>query len=141
MSWSYSLDNMSAPLNYIRLKVGDTDTNDQKLMDEEINCILMLVPNLNVAASTAALAIAAHYANVHDVTKTGPMLVHDLNLYNHYIDLSKQIMADVKSTSTFAGMIKPTHGSIFDIGMQDDIQLEGIATRTSNSLDGSLDDL
>jgi hypothetical protein len=139
MSWSYSVNELSAPLNFIRFKIGDTNSQEPFLQDEEINCIIAIIPNLNMACSKCALAIAAKVASRHDIKKLGPQLINDTGLYNRFIDLSKQLLLEAKHSSAFAGCIKTPHVSAFDIGMQDD-KTAAYTGRTLNSLDGSLAD-
>lgn len=40
MSWEYTNDPSEVPLDAVRLEIGDTDTNDQLLSDEEIGHIM-----------------------------------------------------------------------------------------------------
>lgn len=62
MSWSYEAADLGSHLNWIRQRVGDTNTNDQQISDEEINGILALEPRREQAAALVAEAIAAQYA-------------------------------------------------------------------------------
>lgn len=62
MSWSYDPTNLENHLNWIRLRIGDTDTNDQQLSDEEITSLLSLHDNKCLAAAAAAGMIAAKYS-------------------------------------------------------------------------------
>lgn len=62
MSWSYDPTDLGKHLNWIRLRVGDTDGNDQQISDEEINGILALEAQREEAAAQVAERIAAQYA-------------------------------------------------------------------------------
>lgn len=61
MSWSYN-SNLATDKDKVRLLVGDTDTTDQLLQDEEINYLLTETGNVLLAASRAAKAIAAKFS-------------------------------------------------------------------------------
>lgn len=68
MSWSYSSANLSstsgatANLTAVRLMVGDTDTNNQQIQNEEINWLLSLNTVITFAAADACDILAAKYA-------------------------------------------------------------------------------
>ncbi len=61
MAWSYDPAAIEKGLNFIRLMVGDTDTTDQQISDEEINAILAIEPDKWKAAAQVAEAISAKY--------------------------------------------------------------------------------
>lgn len=61
MSWTYDEAALELPLNMVRFKTGDTDTNDQQLSDEAITSLLALHDNTKAAAVAAAKAIGAKY--------------------------------------------------------------------------------
>ena len=62
MSWSYDPTAIEKGLNFIRLMVGDTDTSDQQISDEEINAILAIEVDKWRAAAVVADGISAKYA-------------------------------------------------------------------------------
>jgi hypothetical protein len=62
MAWTYDGTDIETDLNYVRLRVGDTDTNDQQLTDEEITSLLAMTDNKILAASWAANMICAKYS-------------------------------------------------------------------------------
>ena len=41
MSWSYDFNALSTPLNAVRLLIGDTDTTNQQMQNEEIAFFLL----------------------------------------------------------------------------------------------------
>lgn len=66
MSWTYSRDPADSPLDEVRFLVGDTDSSDQLISDEEIEYLIakwtpVYGSNLMVAAM-AAEAISAKFA-------------------------------------------------------------------------------
>ena len=62
MSWSYDPALVEVALNWVRLRVGDTNTSDQQLSDEEINSFIALSGgDRKAAAVAAARAISAKF--------------------------------------------------------------------------------
>lgn len=64
MAWTYSPTDLGLHRNWIRLRIGDTDTNDQQISDEEIDAHLAVEPRKEFAAGNVAESIAADYARV-----------------------------------------------------------------------------
>lgn len=63
MSWSYDPARTEDALNHVRLMIGDTDTSDQQLSDEEITSLLLQADgNRYMAAAAAAEAIRGKYS-------------------------------------------------------------------------------
>ena len=72
MSWSYhNMPGTDSPANrkdYVRLNVGDTDTNDQQITDEEINAALTTaVDDVFVASSLVARMLSAKYSRLSNL--------------------------------------------------------------------------
>ena len=65
MAWSYDTG-FATDKDKIRFLIGDTDTNDQLLSNEEITAQLVLEPRLYYAAATCANAIEARYSRFGD---------------------------------------------------------------------------
>ena len=61
MSWSYDATKTEVGLHWVRLRIGDTDTNDPQLSDEEILSLLAQSDRVT-AAYQAALLLSAKYA-------------------------------------------------------------------------------
>lgn len=61
MPWSYEPD-LPTDKDKVRLLIGDTDTDDQLLVDSEIQHFIDTHGNLNRAAAECCRAIAAMYA-------------------------------------------------------------------------------
>ena len=64
MAWTYDPNDLGKHLNWIRLRIGDTDTTDQQISDEEINAHLAVEPRREFAAAAVAESIAVRYARV-----------------------------------------------------------------------------
>ena len=64
MSWTYSSTDLGGHLNWIRLRIGDIDTNDQQISDEEIQGCLDREPRREYAAAMVAEMIAAKYSRL-----------------------------------------------------------------------------
>ncbi|MGH9753443.1 MAG: hypothetical protein ACREA2_11725 [Blastocatellia bacterium] len=65
MAWSYSPTDLEIALNWVRLRIGDTDTNDQQLSDEEVQSLIaMHAPSREQAAAAAADMIAAKFTRI-----------------------------------------------------------------------------
>lgn len=62
MSVSYNSAELEKDLNWVRFRIGDTDTNDAQLQDEEIQMLISTNRNRITAAAAAAAAISAKYS-------------------------------------------------------------------------------
>lgn len=51
MTWTYDSTDLSTDLAQVRLRIGDTNTDDQLLTDEEINHYLGLKADVDLAAA------------------------------------------------------------------------------------------
>lgn len=112
MAWSYdpnNLDNTTAEgrKNTVRLLIGDTDTNDQQLQDEEINYSLSLNnDDIYSSAIWSCRNIAAIYARRVTTEVDGALKAEYSSLKKHYESLAKTIDETKKS-------LAPTLGSYF----------------------------
>lgn len=66
MTWTYSGDPSSSDRDAIRFLIGDTETLDQLVTDEEIAYALTQQPSINLAAALVCDAIAAKFAREAD---------------------------------------------------------------------------
>lgn len=94
MAWSYDEGNLNTSdtlgrLNTSRLLVGDTDTNDQQVQDEEIVFALAQANN-NVYKASAWLCrvIAAKYSRNVDSEISGALKESASQLKAHYVSLA-----------------------------------------------------
>lgn len=70
MTWTYSGNPAGSDLDQVRFLIGDTDTDDQQLTNEEIAYLLTIYPNPAGAALGAARGLFSKYARYCD-QKTG----------------------------------------------------------------------
>lgn len=73
MAWTYNPAQLAtSPLFQVRLLVGDTDTTDQLVADEEINYYLAQNPDsVTLAAAEVCEAISAKFARWTDASVNG----------------------------------------------------------------------
>ena len=89
MAWSYS-DPSASPKDAVRFLVGDTDTTDQLINDEEIEFLVDEFGDVYTAAGSVAESLAAKFAR--EVTHSGDGLSYSGNqLYQHYTDLAERL--------------------------------------------------
>ena len=105
MSWSYDVSDLntttsSGRLNSVRLLVGDTDTSDQLVQNEEITFALAQVgDNVYYAGSWICKAIAAKFSRMVDTQLDGALSAKYSDRVKQYQLLSIQIEAQGKKTS------------------------------------------
>lgn len=109
MSWSYSENDLgtttiSSRLNSVRLLVGDTDTNDRQIENEEIVFALgQAGNNIYFAASWTAKSIAAKYSRMVTHDLDGALRADYSNLHKHYFTLSENLEYQGKKTGALVG--------------------------------------
>lgn len=91
MTWTYD-DTVLATSNRdaVRLVIGDTDTNDQLLQNEEIAYYLTTHGTVARAASEAARAIAAKYARLMS-RSVGGLQADFAAKYRQYLELADNL--------------------------------------------------
>lgn len=109
MTWTYSNDPANSERDRVRLWVGDTDSNDPQITDEEIAFFLSDAGSPVAAALMAAQMLAAKYARAVDKS------VGDLRLsYSQRAKAYQALVSDLRfrvATRTappFAGGISKT---------------------------------
>lgn len=90
MSWSYSGDPGASDLDEVRFLIGDTDTDDQQLSDEEINYLLTSTGSVQAAALGAARSLWAKYSRMVD-QKTGDIDIKYSQRKDAYAALIRQL--------------------------------------------------
>lgn len=95
MTWSYGNDPLNSDLDAVRFLIGDTDSTDPLLQDEEINYLLDSY-NVQTASYYAVRSIAAKFARLCREA-TGDIEVYAHQKYDHYSKLAKQMSADLNS--------------------------------------------
>lgn len=94
MTWSYSGDPSTSDRDSLRFLIGDTDSNDQLLQDEELDYILATFPSLIKAQYIALSSIAAKCARLYR-QETGRIKVWAGDKYKQYKDLADQLKDDM----------------------------------------------
>jgi hypothetical protein len=97
MAWTYDASDLvtstaSGRLNVVRVLIGDTDTNNQMVQDEEINLALSEVgDNVYFAGSYVADTLAAKYSNKVDTKLDGALSATYSQLSEQYRLLSARL--------------------------------------------------
>jgi hypothetical protein len=105
MAWSYSAADLntttsSGRLNSVRLLVGDTDTSDQLVQNEEITFGLAQANNnIYYAAAWVCRTIAAKFSRMVDTTLDGALSAKYSTRAQQYQQLAAQVEAQGKKTS------------------------------------------
>lgn len=116
MAWSYDISDIndntaSGRLNSVRLLVGDTNTNSQKLQDEEINFFISQGLNdVYLAASIAARAISTQFAGIGKVDFDG-ISTDKSKVYEYYNQLARRLEKQSKQIGS-TGLGVPIAGGI-----------------------------
>lgn len=111
MSWSYeqydlNTTNASGRLNTVRLLVGDTDTTDQQVMNEEI--LFSLSENNNnvyYAAAWIARAISSKYSRKVTTKLDGALSAEYSDLAKHYKVLADDLEYQGKTSGSSIGVL------------------------------------
>lgn len=133
MSWSYDptiLDDTTiGRRNQVRLLIGDVDTTDEQLQDEEIDHFLSLVgDNVYTAAIIAAKSLMALYSRL--VNKSvGSISIDYAERRDNYAQLIDELRALRREVS-------PAAAPVF-FGGDEDRRIFGIGMHDLNSEDGN----
>jgi len=110
MAWSYdptnlTTDSVSGRLNTVRLLLGDTDTLDQQVQDEEIIFGLSQSGNnVYFAAAWASRTIASQYSRKVDVQLDGALSAKYSDLHKHYVSLAETLEYQGKKAGAVIGI-------------------------------------
>jgi hypothetical protein len=110
MAWSYDptdLDTSTSPgrLNSVRLLVGDTDTTDQQVQNEEITFALTeTANNIYAAASWVARTIASQYSRRVNTTLDGALSADYTDLAAQYFKLAEDLEYRGKTNGAVLGV-------------------------------------
>ena len=111
MAWSYDPTDLntttaSGRLNTVRLLVGDTDTTDQQVQNEEVTFSLTENGN-NVYYSGAwvARAIASKYSRKVNTELSGALKADYSDLAKHYYSLADNLEYQGKTSGASVGVI------------------------------------
>ncbi len=110
MAWTYDETDLdktttSGRLNVVRLLIGDTDTNDQQVQNEEITFALNQTnDNVYYAAAWAARTIAAQYSRRVTQNLSGALSADYSDLQDHYTSLAETLEHQGKKTGAVLGI-------------------------------------
>lgn len=119
MTWTYNGDPSESPEAEVHFLLGDTDTLDQQITDEEISFALTQSgQNTKVAAILCCRVLMAKAAKKVDY-KLGPETVNASDRYDHYAKLYKELVGDSISSFAAPSADIPTTGNVFSVGLHD----------------------
>lgn len=128
MTWTYSGDPSDSDKDAVRFLVGDTDTTDQLISDEEIAYLLVVHNGPGMAAVGAARAIAAHFSRLVNQSRS----VGDLSLaesldqkataFHHLADHLNSLATSIQ-TPPIANAAASALGAEFKINLLDKFEL------------------
>lgn len=110
MAWSYDetdLDTTTASgrLNSVRLLLGDTDTNDQQVQNEEITFGLAQTnDNIYFAAAWCARTVAAKYSRQVNTQLDGALSADYTDLAKQYTTLAENLEYQGKKAGAVVGI-------------------------------------
>lgn len=93
MTWTYSGDPNDSARDAVRFLIGDTDTTDQLISDEEVDYLVTLHGTLSRASSEAARAIAAKFARLMN-RSIGGLSADFSQKYRHYMELAESLITN-----------------------------------------------
>lgn len=110
MAWSYDETALGTSteaerVNSVRLLIGDTDTNDQQVQNEEIIFALSQNnSNIYYSGSWVAATLASKYARNVDTEFDGQLTEKFSQLHAHYTTLVKQLKDQAKTSGASLGI-------------------------------------
>lgn len=110
MAWSYDETDLgtttaSGRLNSVRLLLGDTDTNDQQVQNEEINFGLAQTNNnVYFAAAWCARVVAAKYSRQINTSLDGALSADYTDLAKQYTTLAESLEYQGKKAGAVVGI-------------------------------------
>jgi hypothetical protein len=105
MAWTYDgTPNTTTPegrRDFVRLNVGDTDTNDQLVTDEAIAAALLQVrDDVYLASAIIARALAAKFARQQDISMgEGALAITDSKISDAYFRLAERMEKQARKYS------------------------------------------
>ena len=119
MTWSYSGNPASSDNDAVRFFIGDTDTNDQQLSDEEIAFAVTVGGDKYVAAVICAEALVAKYARLGD-SQIESISASASQKHAHYLSLLETLKDKAEAYSATASLPGP--------------EVSGVNTETMDSI-------
>jgi len=117
MTWSYDTS-LTEAKDKVRFYIGDTDTNDQLLQDEEINFLLTETQNVLQAASRAAKALAAKFSRQADKA-VGDLRISLSQKAQAYMSLAADLEKRALTSSAYPTWQEPEEDARFELGMME----------------------
>lgn len=111
MAWSYDASDLdtttaSGRLNTVRLLLGDTDTLDQQVQNEEITFSLSQTnDNVYFAAAWLARTVASQYARKVNVSLDGSLSADYSDLAKQYTSLAETLEYQGKKAGVIIGVV------------------------------------
>jgi hypothetical protein len=111
MAWTYDetdlgTDTISGRLNSVRLLLGDTDTNDQQVQNEEVIFALgQANNNIYYAAAWCARTIASQYARKVNTSLDGALSADYSDLSKQYTSLADNLEYQGKKSGATIGIL------------------------------------
>lgn len=110
MTWTYSGNPASSAIDAVRFNIGDTDSADEQLQNEEISYLLTQNGNNVISTSIQACTnLAAKYARRAD-RDVGDLKVKWSQLQKHY----RELAATLRRTKLANGDINVMAGGVYD---------------------------
>ena len=112
MAWTYNSTAIgSSGLSWVRWRVGDTDTDDQLLDDDEIQAAIDNEGNKELGAAVTAEVLGAHFARKVDKS-VGKLRLAMAQASEHYFTLADRLRTEVNMRATaYAGGISESDRS------------------------------
>jgi len=110
MAWSYDPTDLntttaSGRLNTVRFLVGDTNTNNQQVQNEEITFSLsQTADDVYTASAYVARSIASQYASKVNIEVDGQIKADYSDLYEHYKALADKLDYQAKKVGARLGV-------------------------------------
>jgi hypothetical protein len=101
--WTYSGDPALSDKDHVRFLVGDVDSTDRLVSDEDIDAAVAVEGAVRSAAAKVAAAIAARFARRVTTSTDGNITKALSHLFEHYMALARNLMRDA-ATETGAGV-------------------------------------
>jgi hypothetical protein len=105
LTWSYSENPSTSTLDAVRFEIGDTNSADPQLQDEEIEFVILQEANLKYAAAACCDRLAANYARQGD-KNVGKLRLRLEQRFQQYLQLAVRLRSQAGSSPIpFAGGI------------------------------------
>lgn len=120
MTWTYSSTSIGTDLAKIRLTLGDTNSNDPLLTDEEIAYYQTLDTDLRLVAARCCDAIVGKLARNIDRSNLG-MSAQRSQVVQHYLDLADRLRKEARNSAA-SPTTAPEDAGAPDQSYADDLQ-------------------